>query len=80
MSDCKTCNSRLVVIILKREEFCLFSLLIVIGPNLSLFICVGGGLGAALECPVEVPSCIYKMSNISIINMFHKIYVKWENN
>jgi len=46
---------------LKREEFCLFSLLIVIGPNLSLFICVGGGLGAALECPVEVLSCTYKI-------------------
>jgi len=49
----------LVATTLKREEFCLFSLLIVIGPNLSLFICVGGGLGAVLECPIEVPSCTY---------------------
>lgn len=56
MSDCRTFNSRLVATTLKREEFCLFSLLIVIGPNLSLFIWVGGGLGAALECPVEVAS------------------------
>jgi len=47
----------LVATTLKREEFCLFSLLIVIGPNLSLFICVGGGLGAVVECPIEVPSC-----------------------
>lgn len=57
LSDCKTWSSRLVVIILNRDEFCLFSLLIVIGPNLSLFICVGGGLGAVLECPREVQSC-----------------------
>lgn len=58
MSACKTCSSRLIATTLKRDEFCLFSLLIVIGPSLSLFISVGGGLGVVIECPGAGPSVI----------------------